>query len=162
VKQTFENLISCLEDSCVHVYGDRLVSLCIFGSVAAGAMRPDSDIDILLVSDPLPRGRMSRVREFEAVDRLCERSFKQAMEHGVRTIFSPHIKTPYEVGQGSPVFLDMTHTVRILFDRDQFLEDYLRGLKERLSRLGARKVMFRGGYYWILKPDLKPGEEIIL
>jgi predicted nucleotidyltransferase len=162
LKQTFENLLECLKDSCLHVYGDRLVSLCIFGSVAAETMRPDSDIDILVVTDQLPRGRMARVREFEAVDRLCEGSLKEAMQQGVTTIFSPHIKTPGEVRQGSPVFLDMTDTVRILFDREQFLRDYLRGFKKRLSSLGARKVMFGGGYYWLLKPDLKPDEEITL
>ncbi len=49
-----------------------MVSLCVFGSVAAGAMKPDSDIDILLVCELLPNGRMTRVREFEAIDRLCE------------------------------------------------------------------------------------------
>jgi len=56
----------------------------------------------------------------------------------------------------------MTHTVRILFDREGFLEGYLETLKNKLTNLGARKVRFGGGYYWILKPDLKPGEEISL
>jgi len=64
--------------------------------------------------------------------------------------------------QGTPVFLDMTHTVRILFDREGFFEGYLETLKNKLTNLGARKVRFGGGYYWILKPDLKPGEEISL
>jgi len=162
LRESFENIVECLKNSCLDVYGDRLVSLCVFGSVAAGTMRPDSDIDLLVVCDPLPRGRMARVREFEAIDRLCERELKQAMQRGVATMFSPHIKTPDEVRKGSPIFLDMTDTVRIMFDRERFLGDYLAGLKERLSRLGARKVMLGGGYYWLLKPDLKPGEEISL
>jgi predicted nucleotidyltransferase len=162
MKQIFEGLLVALKEACMKVYGDRLVSVCIFGSVAADAMRPDSDIDILLVCEPLPQGRMARVREFETIDRLCERSLEQALQQGVRTVFSPHIKTPSEVLQGSPVFLDMTDTVRILFDRQGFLDGYLRTLKERLLRLGARKVRFGGGYYWILKPNIKPGEEISL
>ena len=139
-----------------------MVSLAVFGSVAAGKMRPDSDIDCLVVCDPLPRGRMARVREFEEVDRLCEKPLKRAMKKGVTTIFSPHIKTPDEVRKGSPIFLDMTDTVGILFDRGGFLEDYLAGLRDRLSRLGARRVMFGAGYYWLLKPDFKPGEDITL
>jgi predicted nucleotidyltransferase len=162
MKQVFEGLLVRLREACQEVYGDRLVSLCVFGSVAAGTMKPDSDIDILLVCDVLPKGRMARVMEFEAVDRLCEDSFETAMRQGVRTMFSPHIKTPAEVLEGSLVFLDMTDTVRILFDREEFVGRYLRTLKERLSRLGARKVRFGGGYYWILKPNIKPGEEITL
>jgi predicted nucleotidyltransferase len=162
MKQVFEDLLVVLKEACKEVYRDRLVSLCVFGSVAAGTMRPDSDIDILLVCEPLPHGRMARVLEFEAVDRLCEGSLEQALQHGVRTTFSPHIKTPDAVLQGTPVFLDMTHTVRILFDREGFFEGYLETLKNKLTNLGARKVRFGGGYYWILKPDLKPGEEISL
>jgi predicted nucleotidyltransferase len=162
LKKIFNNIIEHLKNACLDVYGDRLISLCVFGSVAAGTMRPDSDIDLLVVCDSLPHGRMARVREFEAVDRLCDGLLKQATKQGVTTTFSPHIKIPDEVRQGSPVFLDMTESVMILFDQERFLEDYLEGLKERMFRLGARKVMFGGGYYWLLKPDLKPGEEIIL
>jgi uncharacterized protein len=162
MKEIFQDLLLGLREACLGVYDDRLISLCVFGSVAAGTMRPDSDIDILLVCDPLPRGRMARVREFEAIDRLCEGLLERAVQQGVRTTFSPHIKTPPEVLEGSPVFLDMTDTVKILFDREDFLKGYLERLKERLSSLGARKVKFGEGYYWILKPDLKPGGEISL
>lgn len=162
LKKIFENIIECLKTSCLDVYGKRLISLCVFGSVAAGTMRPDSDIDLLVVCEPLPRGRIARVQEFETVDRLCEGVLKMAVQQGVTTTFSPHIKTPEEVHHGSPLFLDMTDTVKILYDRQGFLDGYLKGLKERLSRLGARKVPFGGGYYWILKPDLKSGEEISL
>jgi len=56
----------------------------------------------------------------------------------------------------------MTDTMRVLFDREEFFVGYIETLKKRLSNLGARKVRFGGGYYWILKPDLKPGEEISL
>ena len=162
MKKIFEDLLIALKQACLDVYGDRLISLSVFGSVAARTMGPDSDIDILLVCEPLPRGRMARVREFETVDRICESSLEQAVQQGVRTTFSPHIKTPHEVLKGSPVFLDMTDTMRVLFDREEFFVGYIETLKKRLSNLGARKVRFGGGYYWILKPDLKPGEEISL
>jgi hypothetical protein len=35
-------------------------------------------------------------------------------------------------------------------------------LRRRLKALGARRVRLGGGYYWLLKPDLKPGETIPL
>jgi hypothetical protein len=162
MKSVFDSLLISLLKGCQKIYGGRLKSLCVFGSVAAGTMRPDSDIDILLVCDPLPRGRMARVREFEAVEGTCAEAMAKAAQQGIVTTFSPMIKTPGEVQQGSPVFLDMTDTARILLDRDRFLLGYLESLRERLARLGARRVMFGGGYYWLLKPDLKTGEEISL
>jgi predicted nucleotidyltransferase len=79
MKQVFEALLVALREACMKVYGDRLVSLCVFGSVAAGVMKRDSDIDILLVCERLPQGRMARVREFEAVDTLC----KGTLDHDV-------------------------------------------------------------------------------
>ena len=161
-KHVFEDLLIAIKESCLEVYGDRLVSLCVFGSVAAETMRPDSDIDLLVICDPLPYGRIARIREFETVDGLCEKSLKMAKGDGIVTTFSPLIKTPYEVCQGSPLFLDMTDTVKILFDREGFLKDYLNVLREKLKGMGARRINFCGGYYWILKPDLNPGEEITL
>ena len=138
------------------------MSLCVFGSVATGTMRHDSDIDLLVVCDSLPRGRTARIRKFEAVDSVCEEALEQARQQGVYTAFSPLIKTPDEVRQGSPVFLDMTVNVRILIDRRGFFMSYLDGLNEKLTELGSRRIQFGGGYYWILKPGLKPDEEIIL
>ena len=36
-------------------FGDRLVSICFFGSVARGEAKADSDIDVLVVATELPR-----------------------------------------------------------------------------------------------------------
>jgi hypothetical protein len=35
-------------------------------------------------------------------------------------------------------------------------------LRQRLVELGARRIRKGGGYYWQLKPDFKPGDEIRL
>jgi hypothetical protein len=56
----------------------------------------------------------------------------------------------------------MTEAALILHDPDSLLQDYLEGLRGRLKALGARKIAKGGGYYWLLKPDLKPGEDFTL
>jgi hypothetical protein len=56
----------------------------------------------------------------------------------------------------------MTREVRVLYDRQEFLERYLEGLRQRLRVLGARRVRKGGGYYWLLKPDYRPGDKIQL
>lgn len=162
LKQQFSAMQDALHRACLDYYGERLVSLAVFGSVARGTMRPDSDIDFLIVADPLPRGRMARVREFAAVETALDAVMQAAARVGVRSSLSPVFKTPDEVRQGSLLFLDMIEEARILHDRDAFLRTYLDGLRARLRELGARRVMRGGGYYWQLKPDLKPGELISL
>lgn len=161
-KHVFQTLVREMREHVVELYGARLVTLAVFGSVARGVMRPDSDIDVLLIADDLPKGRMPRVREFDRVEDCLEPLFKKARAQGINTTLSPVIKTPEEVAYGSPLFLDMTREVDILFDRDGFFQRYLGQLSDKLEKMGSKRVACGGGYYWLLKPDLKPGEDIEL
>jgi predicted nucleotidyltransferase len=162
LRTTFFHLADRLREECVRHYEDRLVSLVLYGSTARGTMRPDSDIDILIVADPLPQRRMPRMREFDAVEQALTSDLERATAAGVHTNLSPVFKTPAEVGHGSPLFLDVTLTAHILFDRDGFFRNCLERLRWRMREMGTRRVESHGGYYWVLKPDLQPGEEIEL
>ncbi len=162
-REEFYNLIEQLRGLTIDYYGERLISLAIFGSVARNTFRPDSDIDILIIAEGLPKGRLKRVSEFEKnIELPLEETLKRLFRQGIYPELSPLFKTPEEVLHGSPLFLDMTEDLKILYDRDNFFKNYLQGLKERLKRLGARKVYFKGGYYWELKPDYRYGDIIEL
>jgi hypothetical protein len=50
----------------------------------------------------------------------------------------------------------------VLLDPVFVLRDYLADLKRRLNELGFRRIRTGGGYYWMVKPDLKPGEDFSL
>lgn len=103
-------------------YGDRLISVALFGSVARETPREDSDIDFLIVARDLPRGRTARVAEFLPVERQLE-SWLAAPRPGLLPIaLSPVFKSPEEVEAGSPLFLDMIEDARILYDREALLE----------------------------------------
>jgi predicted nucleotidyltransferase len=154
--------LDALLRACADFYRERLVSAAVFGSVARGTMRPDSDIDLLLVVNGLPSGRMPRVSEFEAVERRLAPLLEEAAREGVNTSVSPVFKTPQELAYGSPLFLDMTEEILILHDPHAVLQNYLEHLRRRLKALGSRRIGKGGGYYWLLKPDLKPGEDFTL
>ncbi len=153
-----DGLLGELEAACLEVYGDRLVSLVVFGSVGRGSARPDSDVDLLVVANRLPEGRMPRVEEFAEVERRLRPVMSAARDSGLETYLSPIFKTPDEVRIGSPLFLDMVEDSRLLIDRDGFFADELARLAERLATLGARRVRRAGGWYWDLKPDYRPGD----
>jgi len=141
-----------LTSLCKDYYGERLISLAVFGSVGRGTPRPDSDIDLLLVIKDLPDGRIARVKEFAAIETTLGMVIKSRIE------LSPVFKTPEEIAHGSPLFLDMVEDVRMLFDRDDFFKSVLKNLKERLQKLGARRIWQGNVWYWDLKPDYKQGE----
>ena len=161
-KQQFETLLQSLPDACRAVYGDRLVAVAVFGSVARGKMRPDSDIDLLVVARTLPFGRMARVREFDAVEDALKPCLDAAEKVGVHTCLSPIFKTHEELLRGSFLFLDMADQARILVDDEGLLASYLAHLAQRLAAQGARRIQKGGGYYWKLKPDFQWGDRIEL
>lgn len=160
LRETFESLLADILAACRSYYGDRLVSLVVFGSVARRTQRPDSDIDLMLVVDDLPDGRIARVEEFAAVEQGIQPGLDRARASGVHTYLSPVFKTPAELETGTPLLLDLIDDARILFDRNQVFAHRIERLQQRLKELGSRKVRKGGGYYWLLKPGAKPGDVI--
>ena len=160
--QTFERIVGALQYACQQVYGPRLCALAIFGSVARGTPRPDSDIDLLLVVEDLPAGRHARLAQFDGIDALIDPLMREARAQGVHTTLSPILKTPDELAQGSLLDLDMIDEARILVDEDRLLRRHLDALAAKLKAMGARRVRKGGGYYWELKPDYRWGERITL
>lgn len=67
----YDNLLDTVLEACKVYYGSRLAALAVYGSVGRATPRADSDIDLLLVANDLPDGRIARVEEFRAMsDRL--------------------------------------------------------------------------------------------
>lgn len=55
----YDDLVDAARDACRRHYGSRLVSVAVFGSVGRGTPGPDSDIDLLVVVEQLPQGRLT-------------------------------------------------------------------------------------------------------
>lgn len=157
--QQFEKILKELDKAVKEVYGSRLVTLAVFGSMGRNTPCPDSDIDLLIIADDLPHGRIKRVREFDLVEEKLQPLLDRMWQEGIRTSLSPIIKEPNDVLKGSLIFLDMLDDARILYDRNSFFQNYLDDLRKRLDKLGAKKVYRGGAWYWGLKEDYKIGEE---
>jgi len=154
----FAPLLDAITQAARRLYADRLESVAVFGSVGRGTMRPDSDIDLLVIVDPLPDGRLHRIEEFAPVEAAVVPLLEQAGAAERPTRLSAVIRTPAEARAGSPLMFDMIEDARILYDPHGVLHHALDDLKCRLEALGARRVWRDGWWYWDLKPDLRPGE----
>ena len=96
------------------------------------------------------------------IEKECEPILKELARENLHPYFSPIFKTPEEALKGSPLFLDMTQEVEILFDRDGYFRKIRDRLKKRLQELGSQRIWKGKMWYWVLKPDLRPGEVIDL
>ena len=130
-------------------FGDRLVSVIVYGSVGRGEASEESDIDLLVVVKDLPKSRFERQRIFSRIEEEIGRDSAK---------FSPILKTPEEASRITPLYLDLVEDSIILYDRDDFMKKVLDRLRRRLEELGARRIWRGKSWYWILKPDLKFGE----
>jgi len=162
LKERFKELEDKLLAEVKSFYGDRLVSFVVFGSVARETYRFDSDIDVLIIAEGLPNGRMKRVAQFLTIEDRIESFLKSLQKEGINTCISTVFKTPEEAEMGSPLFLDMVEDASILFDSNGFFSKRLVRLRNRLRELGAKRVWRGNAWYWVLKPDYKPGEVIEL
>ncbi len=140
------------------VYGDRLQAFAIFGSVARRTARPDSDLDLFLVIEGLPRGRRARLHTFDAVERALGPAIESLATTGIRVELSPILRQPEDLQIASPLLLDLTEDAVILEDRHGILAAALEDLRRRLRRLGSRRIWTDTGWYWDLKPDYRRGE----
>ena len=103
----------------------------VFGSVGRGTPGPYSDVDTLIIANPLQRGRGRRLRDFDAVEAALSDVLAAVARRGCYTTISPVIKTPEEAAAGSLLFLDMIDDLRLLYDREGFFRNQLDGFAAR-------------------------------
>lgn len=141
---------------------EKLVSIVLFGSLASSRTRPESDIDLLIVAESLPKSYSDRLKLFREIVREVEgERIKLWREKGVYPLIDPILLTPDEARSTQPFYLDLIENSLIIYDRDGFMRKKLAELRKRLSELGSRRVTLPdGSWYWILKPDARPGEVI--
>ena len=155
-------LLERLVVKLIEGFGEKLMSIILFGSMASGRMRPESDIDLLIVAEKLPESYSERLKLLRKMTAgVEEEAIKLWREKKIYPLIDPIILTPEEASKIQPFYLDLLENSIIIYDKDGFMERILEGLKDRLRKLRSRKVLLpNGSWYWIVKPDAKAGEVI--
>jgi uncharacterized protein len=157
-REPIERFFGVLAEQTAGFYGDRLVSLAVFGSHASGRAQRGSDLDVLIVLSEAPPRRRLRLEEFDRLEARLAGALADLDQAGWPLDLSPVIRTRDEAEGFSVLYLDMTVDVRLLIDRGDFLRHRLDRLRARIEELGARRQPLDSGWYWVLKDDYRPGE----
>jgi len=141
----------------------HLSSFAVYGTVARGTAKKNSDVDILIVSDDFVGGLGSRIERLLGVEERLREELAWLRKLDVYTSLSFYPLREEEAEKVPLLFLDLTEEAVILYDKNRFLERVLTDFKAKLLRLGAKRVFIdKENWYWDLKPDYKFGEEIAL
>ena len=161
-KPLLNRYVSFLKDC----FEDNLLSAAVFGSFARDTAKfPGSDIDILMVvkgmdelsfSERLKQTMKAERKLFETVEYV-----KFSDDFGWPPSIQEIILTPEEIRAHPPILLDLTTDVLIFYDTG-ILREELEKMRLGLKELGAKRVRTGDSWFWILKPDLRLGEEVEL
>lgn len=150
----YKETLTKFGQSLLKKFGDNLISIVLYGSVARGTARDESDIDILIILKDAPNAYYERLEPVIDIEIELRKNIS-----GTAPIFSSIILSKEEAMENRNIFLDMIDDSIILFDKDNFFKNRLKELKNRLIQLGSRKVTLKDNtWYWQLKPDIKAGE----
>ena len=136
-------------------------SIVVYGSVARGTAREDSDVDMLVIMEGVENlgERLDKLLKVESIDRIGE-ELDWLYRNGVDTHTSFLPLNPEEAKFFPPILLDVIHEGIPIFD-DGFYASLVREKTAILSRLKARRVSIsEDEWFWDLKPDVKLGEVI--
>lgn len=155
IRALLEKLVRRLEDR----FGDDLVSVVLYGSVARGTATANSDVDLLVVCRRLPERSFERSRLIYPILQELQPDLDTVQrETGWLPYLSVQMRTTDEARRTSRTYFDMVEEAILLRDRDGFFKGVLERLAARMRELGSRKVYLGEKYDWDLKPDLKWGE----
>jgi len=158
-KVLLDELLKALNDD----FGEGIIlSFALFGSVARGEARPDSDIDLLIVHKPIdfdPIGRLVKLLLGKVHESY---EYKRLQSLGLSADPYPIFMTENDLYERPLILLDILDHGIVIYDSG-VLEKRFVSLKQRLYELGSERITLEDGTWcWILKPNWKPGEVIEL
>jgi predicted nucleotidyltransferase len=159
--QDYKEFIHTFMDIITEKLRESIISLVLYGSVARGEGRKESDIDLLIILKDASDVYFERLEPFMKVERELRKSkvYEDLRKKGLMPYLSYIILSQKEAQKNLYLFLDMIEDSIILLDKGGFFKRRLDELRHRLNLLGSKKIFLEdGSWYWDLKPDLVAGE----
>jgi predicted nucleotidyltransferase len=159
IDELVKNFERILIESFLHVFGDRLVSLVLYGSYARGDFREDSDIDVIVVLSSVV-DRYTLHLDLDRVEELLAPTLRCFNLYRYNPVLSPIVLSVDQARNIRPLYLDAIFDAKILYDKANFISNIFEKLRKKLEEYGARRVKIGRKWVTILKSDYRFGEVI--
>jgi hypothetical protein len=161
---TYQELLDTFLSLIREKLSDNVLCVVLYGSVARGTARSDSDIDLLVVLNKASPIYYQRLEPFLEIIRQLRRMscWEKLKDKNLTPYLSLLVLSKEEAERNRYLYLDMIEDAHVLIDPHGFFQSKLKEMQERIQELGARKVKHNEDWYWDLKPDLQPGEGVTL
>lgn len=155
-----QRYLHLIVDVCIQLHRKKelgLVGVWLFGSVARGTARDNSDVDLIVVAKELSgsRAEMSDA-VYSAVNITEERQF--LYENGLATDASIYPMAEGELGRFYPLLLDVLDHGIVVYENGARLSRAAESMRLRASRLGVKRMDLSKGWAWMLPAGLRVGE----
>ena len=136
----FEEAINEFVELCKEKFGDDLISVVLFGSVARGTAKKGSDIDLLIIVRGIPK------RILDREDAVSEEIMKIIRKYHVRVM--PVLLGLDDLSDRviNPLIYGILTGYEVLHDPHGFWDSYLQKIKPRI--LEKRPVYIEYGQRW--------------
>lgn len=120
-KRKYEQTLEKIRELSLSYYGNSLISLVVFGSVAKGVFNPFSDIDLLIILKKRGNFYKEYSEYFDNIEAKLNSPYKSVE-------INPIFKAATELTTSIPYLWNTDFVV--LFDRDNFFKKYLVSLNK--------------------------------
>ncbi len=146
VQEVTDRDLQALVEHLRRQLGKRLDAVVLFGSRARGEATEESDWDLLIIVEGLPRSPLARRRLWLSV---APREWQ--------ALASPLLRTPEEWYRWvAPLSLDIALDGNILYDARGRMQNFLTALRKQIQRIGLVRRKIDGQMVWLWQQGTPP------
>ncbi len=146
------SLLKIYADLLLDHFGNRLLTLVLFGSFSRGTWHEHSDIDILLIVEDWDKPSWERSRELRIIHKQLRKTdiINKLLKEDQYYPISHYMLSNTDLTREHPILWDVLLDGIILYERNDFAQQLFQEIQNRLEKINAKCIITpRKKRYWI-------------